>query len=396
MTARLLGTGVRSPLGQSLSDVVDALHRGLRPAVRVTHDFPDQARSFVVCEVPRDLEDRFTHAERRRMDRLHVLGVSAALDACEAADVAMSGERVAVVAGVGLPSPETLETQHRLAFTEPRRVSPLAIPLTMLNGLAAEVARRLGATGPCQTLSTACSSGADAIGLAMMLLATGAADRVLAVGADAPLTPSVLHGFDRSSALTGRTDAPALASQPFGAERDGFVLAEGAAAVVLVRDEEATPAPHGRFVGYGASSDAHHLTAPHPTGRGALEAIDRALASAGLAADDVVSVNSHGTSTCLNDAIEAGVVAQRFGRVPVTATKAATGHMIGGSGLLEALVASRSAVTGAVPPVGDYPVDAALDVALVTGTGTTTTRPGPVVSSSFGFGGQNAVVVAAP
>ncbi len=305
MRARLLATGVRSPLGQSLTEVVEALHRGLRPATCVTHEFPDRARSFVVCEVPGEVDDRFTHAERRRMDRVHLLGVSAALDACEAAGVPMSGERVAVVAGVGLPSPGTLETQHRLAFTEPRRVSPLAIPLTMVNGVAAEVARRLGATGPCQTLSTACSSGADAIGLAMMLLASDAADRVLVVGADAPLTPSVLHGFDRSSALSGRTEEAALASQPFGADRDGFVLAEGAAAVVLERDEDAGAAPLGRFVGYGASSDAHHLTAPHPTGRGALEAIDRALATAGIAAADVVSVNSHGTSTSLNDAIEA-------------------------------------------------------------------------------------------
>ncbi len=328
------------------------------------------------------------------MDRLHQLGVAAALDAVEAAGIDLSGPRVGIVAGVGLPAPATLETQHALTLTAPRQVSPLAIPLTMLNGIAADIARRIDATGPTQTVSTACTAGADAIGIGMVLLSAGIIDRAVIVGADAPLTASVLWAFARSSALSGRVDAPEAASQPFGADREGFVLAEGAAALVL--DTANDPGSHGAFVGYGASNDAYHLTAPHPAGRGARQATAAALAAAGIRASDVVSVNSHGTSTRLNDAIEARVIADTYGSsVPVTATKAATGHMIGGSGILEALVAARSAVEGMTPPAGAYALDPELAIRLVTDE-PVDTGPGPVVSHSFGFGGQNAVIVAAP
>lgn len=392
---RIVGAGLQSPLGDTFDAVWARLLRAETAADVLAIEYVDQTRSFVVGACAPDAGRVFPHAERRRMDRLHILGISAALDACDAAGGNFAGPRTAVICGVGLPSPGLLEREHTLAIQQPRAVNPLVIPLTMLNGLAAEIARRLEATGPCQTISTACASGADAIGLAMLLLGARRADRVVVVGADAPLVPSVLHFFGQLAALTSRTAAPAAASCPFGADRDGFVLSEGAAAVVLERRDESTDRGLGVLAGYGASTDAHHLTAPHPQGRGARQAIATALRAAGVRPQDVVSVNSHGTSTRHNDAVEASVITDCFRpEVLVTATKASTGHMIGASGVFEALVAARSALTGLVPPVGDYPLDAG-GISVVTHEATHT-EPGPVVSPSFGFGGQNAVLVFSP
>lgn len=395
--AAILSFGVKCPIGNTLEEAWNSALGSVTASERLNVDYTDCLRSFVVAKTLFPVENYFSETELRRMDRLHVLGLAAAIDAAESCPKPLTGPRVAVVAGVGLPSPGLIEEQIGLSLTKPRLVNPLTIPLTMTNGLASMVARRIGATGPCQTLSTACCSGSDALGFGMMLLRTGTVDRVLVVGADAPLTPGVLHSFARSLALSSRHDDSMHASQPFGKDREGFVIAEGGAAAVIELGQTLEPSAYGGFLGYGASNDAFHLTAPEPQGRGAKIAVEAALLNAAITSDEIKSVNAHGTSTRLNDELESQVITEYFGAdTPVTSLKGSTGHMIGGSGLLEALFSARSAVTGLVPPTaGTVEVDENIQARIVTRE-SVNTGSGSVISHSFGFGGQNSAIIACP
>jgi 3-oxoacyl-[acyl-carrier-protein] synthase II len=276
-------------------------------------------------------------------------------------------------------------------------VSPLVLPMHLPNMVAGQVAIEFGFRGPNLVVSTACASGATAIGVACDLLAARRCDVVLAGGVDALLTPLTVAGFARMGALSRRDD-PATASRPFDVDRDGFVAGEGAAVLVLRRAEDARAdgrRVRARVVGYGATADAHHITNPDPGGRGVIAATKAALADAGASPADVGHVNAHGTSTQLNDLVEGRVLADLLPSGPlVTSTKGVTGHMLGAAGAAEAVFTVLSVEQGVVPPTANLvTLDPRLDLDVATSV-----VPRGIdlaLSNSFGFGGQNAVLAIA-
>jgi 3-oxoacyl-[acyl-carrier-protein] synthase II len=306
-----------------------------------------------------------------------------------------------VVCGVGLGANEYHERQHEeLLANGLRRLNPLTIPVVMPSSAAALLSLQFGFCGPVLTVSTACASGANAIGEGAALLRRGAADLVLAGGVDALLTYSVVCSFLRLDAMTRTVTDPELASRPFDADRDGFLLAEGAGFVVLRRQSDVADGEEvlGTVAGYGTCADAHHLVAPDPDGQGAVRCMRLALADAGVGPADVRHVNAHGTSTPAGDRAEAVALSALFpaGVPPVTAVKGTTGHMIGASGAVEAIMTLQTVRSRIAPPVaGTRRPDPDLDLDVVLG------RPRPIeagygLSNSFGFGGVNASLVLGP
>ncbi|MFF8193121.1 beta-ketoacyl-[acyl-carrier-protein] synthase family protein [Streptomyces bobili] len=354
------------------------------------------------CAVSGFDAERECGAEARRMDPFTRFAVAAARAAV--ADAAVSertwdSSRVGVVLGTAVGGQQTWEEQgHRMAERGQRAVNPLTVPKAIGNIAAGTVALDLGLHGPSFAVSTACASGTTALGLALDLLRAGRCDVVLAGGTEATVTPLVSTAFDRLKALSRQGDDPAGASRPFDARRDGFVLGEGAAVLVLERAGAARARGrrgYARLLGYGASSDAHHLTAPDPDGHGARLALRQALADGRVDAADVALVNAHATSTPQGDAVEARLIAGVFGTgTAVTSTKGATGHMLGAAGAVEAAFTALSVHHGVIPPTANFeaagPELPGIDI--VHGAARHTPVP-YAVSNSFGFGGQNAVVV---
>ncbi|MGJ5897514.1 beta-ketoacyl-[acyl-carrier-protein] synthase family protein [Streptomyces niveiscabiei] len=299
------------------------------------------------------------------------------------------GERVAVVVGTAFGGTESQLGQHERLLTG-AQVSPYLVPMFLPNMAAAQVALRVGARGPVSGVSTACASGATAIGTAMGLLRDGVCDVALAGGADAAVHPLWIAGFDSMGALSRRGR-----SRPFDAARDGFVMGEGAGILVLERGVDARR--RGRrgyavLAGYGASGDAHHAVAPDPAGRGAERAVRGALAAAGVGAAEVDHVNSHGTSTPLNDKAEAALIARCFPHGPsVTSAKGALGHLLGAAGAVEAALTALTLSYGQVPPIAGLLTPDAAGLDLVTAA--RTAAPAVAVSHSFGFGGHNTALV---
>ncbi|HEY3608749.1 MAG TPA: beta-ketoacyl-[acyl-carrier-protein] synthase family protein [Pseudonocardiaceae bacterium] len=336
----------------------------------------------------------------RRMDRFVQFAVVAAREAVADSGLdpaSWDGARVGVVLGCADGGPGTVERQHRVLLDQTAaRVSPLLLPMQLPNMSAGQVCIDLGATGPSLVVATACASGATAIGLARDLLTLDRCDVVLAGGSEAMITPLVMAGFAQMGALSRRVDDPSAASRPFDVHRDGFVAGEGATVLVLERPADANARGarvRGLVAGFGATADAHHVTAPGPGGRGCEQAMRAALADARIGPSDVDHVNAHGTSTQLNDSVEAKVIGRVLGDRPiVTSTKGVTGHMFGAAGAAEAAFAVLAIEHRLVPPtanlteldpgmaiqVADRPVSRDIRIA---------------VSTSLGFGGQNAALV---
>jgi len=360
----------------------------------------------VGCEVDEAFDPKvhLTHPETRRTDRTSQLGICAAMDAVvDAGWDDTGGDRTAVVVGTGLggmirPFLAALETGRDKGFM---RVNPLTVPMIMPNATAGWLSMKLGITGPATTVAQACASGAAAIGDAARLIATGVVDRAVAGGTEALTHPVVVAAFARMEALSSRNDEPERASRPFDAERDGFVMGEGAGFVTLEAldvAEDRSARPRALVAGYGSSSDAFHLVAPHEEAAGAIAAMRAALTEAGLDPAAVTSVNAHGTSTELNDRLEALALRTVFGGTvpPVTANKGAIGHLVGAAGAVEAVAAVRTVETGVVPPTANFEhPDPAIDLDVVAGAPRTVER-GPVLSNSFAFGGHNVTLVLTP
>lgn len=309
-----------------------------------------------------------------------------------------TSERVGVVLGVGGNSVRHYPREFaRLHDGAPKTVSPWALPRSLPNMAAGQLAIDLGARGINFVTGSACASGATALGVARDLVRSGVCDVVLAGGSESARSRMTATCFAQMRVLSRATDRPAEACRPFDAARDGFVLGEGAAVLVLesARHARARGArPRAALSGYGASADAYHHTAPHPSGRGAEQAVVAALKDSGRAPGDIGHVNAHGTATVLNDAIEAGVLCRTFASPPpVTATKSVIGHALGAAGAIEAAVTVLALERQTVPPTANFRVadgECALDV--VAG------QPRPVamtaaLATSFGFGGQNAALV---
>lgn len=345
-----------------------------------------------------DPGDWFGPKEARRVDRFAQLSVAAAdMAVADAGALQADPSRSGVVFGTGIGGLESLEAQMRVYEAKgPRRVSPFLVPMMMPNAGAAAISIRNQWHGPCETITTACAAGTHAVAAAARLVAAGHCDVVLGGGAEAAMTGLGIAAFTNMTALSSSG-----VSRPFDARRDGFCIAEGAGAVVLERLDRATARGariYGEVLGAAATADAHHITAPSPGGDGAAACIELALRDAGLQPADIAHINAHGTSTSLNDLAEATAIAKVFGTTgpPVTSTKGVTGHALGGAGAIEAVAAALTIDRGLIPPTAGYgEPDPAITLDVVAGQPRSFT-PGPVLSSSFGFGGHNGCLVIAP
>jgi 3-oxoacyl-[acyl-carrier-protein] synthase II len=398
------GMGVKTPAGNDLETFWATLLSGQSAAAVITRFDPSPLPVRFGCEVRNfDPAEYLGAKEARRVDRVTQLGFAAAADALrDAGDVGADPARSAVIIGTGVGGLQSLEDQVAVYIEKgAARVSPFLVPMMMANATAGTIAMQFGWTGPNICVATACAASANAIGEAARLIRDGSADVVMTGGTEASMTPTAISAFARMTALSTRNDDPARASRPFDADRDGFVMGEGAAALVVERWDRAVARGariYGEVLGYGRNADAYHITAPSPGGEGATACMLLALEDAGLTPDAIKHVNAHGTSTPLNDAAESEAIRKVFGEnaPPVTSTKGVTGHLIGAAGATEAVACLLAITRGKLPPtanlerLGD---DIALDV--VAGSA----RPfeaAPVLSNSFGFGGHNATLVLAP
>ncbi|MFN3346209.1 MAG: beta-ketoacyl-[acyl-carrier-protein] synthase family protein [Candidatus Bipolaricaulaceae bacterium] len=396
------GLGVVSPLGVGRAALFQGLREGRVAIRRVDQEF-DLTGIAAKVAAPCDEFDplAFLHPKRaRRLGRASQMAVVAAKLAVEDARLDPSQGTGAVVIGTGIGALEVLLENHQTFLTRgPDRVSPFLVPLMMPNAPAAEVSIELGIKGPSLGVVTACASSAHAVGLAFELLRQGLVDWALAGGAEAVILPIVLAAFDRMGALSGHPD-PAQASRPFDRDRDGFVLGEGAA--ILVLESEGHLRRRGgealaEVAGFGQSSDAFHITAPPEDGEGAYRAMAAALASAGISPDVVDYVNAHGTSTPLNDRAETLAIKNLLGarayEVPVSSTKSQIGHLLGAAAAVELGAVLFAFLEGLIPATVTWRNrDPECDLDYVPGA----PRPAKIrvaLKNSFGFGGQNAALV---
>ena len=336
--------------------------------------------------------------DSRRADRVEQFAIAAAHEAFgQLGDHGVDPSRFGTIFATGIGGLHTLEEQiiTRVERGE-RRVSPFLVPMMMANASGAAISMKYGLQGPNETICTACAAGTHAIGYAARLIAWGRCDAVATGGSECAATATSLAGFGNMTALSssGR-------SMPFDAARDGFVMGEGAAVLILERWDRAVARGAqilGEVLGASSNADAHHITAPSPGGTGAIACMRLALDDAGLSPADIKLVNAHGTSTPLNDAAEATAVTEVFGAgaVPVTSGKGVTGHALGAAGALEAAQVILSMQHGLIPPTaGTTSVDPGMTIDLVTGAARPWT-PGPAISNNFGFGGHNGSVIIAP
>ncbi|ARQ68544.1 beta-ketoacyl-[acyl-carrier-protein] synthase family protein [Streptomyces marincola] len=389
------GVGMVTPAGDGREATWRRVRAGLPTAVLEDEGQPPR----LVCRVPSFGPERLGGLAARRPDRCVQLALLAARDAVADAGhdpARWDGARVAVVTGAGCCGAQTFEAQHRLLSEAGQYgMSAFSVPGSLGSALAAQLTMELRATGPGCTVNTACASGATAICTALDLLALDRCDIAVAGGAEAPLTPFYLAGYDRMRALSRRFDDPAGALRPFDAGRDGFVLGEGAGMVVLERERDARARgarPRALVAGQGTASDAHHVVRPDPAGRGLAAAVRQALRAAGAAPGDVAHVNAHGAGTRLGDRVEADVLAAVLPhRPPVTSTKAVTGHLLGAAGAVEAALTVLSVERRTIPPTANLTAPAPgtrLDLV----TESRSQRLPLALSVSTGFGGHNAAL----
>ncbi|MFB6815932.1 beta-ketoacyl-[acyl-carrier-protein] synthase family protein [Streptomyces sp. NPDC056347] len=393
------GLGLVTPAGVDENTFWDGLCAGVSMARRC-----DELAGLPVdfgCPVDGiDLDAEIGGRSVWRMARFVKMALLAARRAVSDAGLSprqWDGDRVGVVLGVGVGGVSALvDNVRRLDGGGAEAVSPLLVPMMMPNAAAGEVAIALRAHGPSLAPATACASGATALSLARDLLLDGRCDVVVAGGADAVLTPLVVSAFAGMGALSRRGGDPAEASRPFAADRDGFVIGEGAAVLVLERTADALARdgrPRALLTGAGSATDAHHPTAPDPSGAGARRAVEAALREAGWGPDQVDHINAHGTSTPLNDAMEAAVIAGLFPHRPsVTAPKGVLGHTLAASGAIEAAACVLTLEHGIVPPIANLDASSeefGLDCVVGKPRAGRVER---VLSHSFGFGGHNVVL----
>jgi 3-oxoacyl-[acyl-carrier-protein] synthase II len=339
--------------------------------------------------------------ELRRADRFTQLAAVAADEAIRDAGgrdaLHADPDRIGVIIGTGVGGLESIESQMTVLLQKgPERVSPFLVPMMMSNRAAADVSMRYGLRGPCEATVTACAAGTHSVGNGARLVAIGRCDVVLAGSAEAPLSPIGLAGFANMTALSSSG-----ISMPFDVRRDGFVISEGGAVLVLEELEHARARGahvYAELAGAASTADAHHITAPAPEGGGAVACMELALLDAGVSPSDVTQINAHGTSTPLNDASEAGAIEKVFG-LPgpaVTSIKGVTGHSLAAAGSIEAAAVVLSMKHRLIPPTaGLAQLDPEIHLDLVTGSGRPW-EPGPTLSNSFGFGGHNGTLVFLP
>lgn len=401
----ITGLGVISPIGNTVESMWSAVRAGVSGIGRITKFDASRVDSKVAGEVRNfDVTQYIDAKEARRMALFTQYAVAAAMQAWKDAGLSESGvdaERVAVMLGNGIGGTEVDQDAYRILFERgPSRLSPMIIPKLIANEAAGNISIALKTKGAAHTVVTACASGTDAIGLSLDMIRAGRADVVISGGTEATITEYCVGGFCAMKALSVQyNDTPEKACRPFDAGRDGFVMGEGAAILVLESEAHARARQaraYAEVAGYGASGDAYHLTAPDPEAAGAIRAIRLALEDAGLAPEAIDYINAHGTSTPLNDPMETLAVKAVFGdharRLKMSSTKSMTGHLLGAAGAIEALICALAIRDGFYPPtLNNETPDPACDLDVVPNQGVSGTIRA-AISTSLGFGGHNGVV----
>jgi len=348
--------------------------------------------------------DYINRKDARRMDRFAQLAVAAGYQAVQHSGLKIDDSNqddIGVFVGSGIGGLTTLFEQARILVEKgPDRVSPFLAPMMIADIAAAQISIALGVKGPNFCTTSACSSGSDAIGVAYELIKRGDAQIMIAGGTEAIINPLGMTAFSSLKALSFRNDAPQKASRPFDAERDGFVISEGAVILILESAEHALNRGANilaEIIGYGATSDSFHVTQPLENGEGAARAIQNALKRAGIQPNEVDYINAHGTSTPLNDAMETKAIKAVFGdyayKVPISSTKSMTGHLIGCAGAIEPAICIMTILTGIIPPTTNYEYpDPECDLDYVPNVARKA-QVTTAVTNSFGFGGHNSVLV---
>ena len=402
------GLGTVNPLGHDVRQFWKALLDGASGIRRIQRFAPEPFTSQIGGEVldwesvPTDMLDP---RESKRMDRFSQFAVASAIQAVRDSGLDLDAEdpdRTGVIVGSGIGGLQELEDQHnRMIAKGPSRVSPFTVPKLMGNAAAGNISILWGLRGPNASVATACASAANAIGEAYQMILREDAEMMLTGGSEAALTQMGLASFCSLKGLSTRNDEPSRASRPWDKDRDGFILSEGAGVVVLEELEHAKARGaeiYAEMIGYGASGDGYHITAPQPDGVGACRAIERALANAEINPDDVDYINAHGTSTVLGDIAEVRAVKKVFGHhaadgLIISSTKSAHGHLLGASGGVELVAVVKTMTEGVLPPTLnlDEP-DEECDLDFVPHT-PREQKVDVVMNNSFGFGGHNACLV---
>ncbi|MCY0877978.1 MAG: beta-ketoacyl-ACP synthase II [Firmicutes bacterium] len=400
------GMGIISPVGSG----IEAFWQGIRDG----HSAVDVVRDYDLSEYPTRIAAQvkdfdplqyLDRKESRHMDRFVQFAIAAAEEAWRDAAIGdhFDPNQAGVVVGNGIGGMHTLTEQHEILLERgPSRINPFFIPKMIGNIAGGQLAIRFNLRGPNETVVTACASSGNAIGSGLRAIQHGEADVMLVGGTEAALIPLAFAGFCAMKAMSTRNDDPKRASRPFDRDRDGFVMGEGAGFLVLERlsHAERRGAPHvyAELAGYGRSADAYHVVEPHPDGEGASQAMERALRDAGMAPEDIDYINAHGTSTPKGDIAETLAIKRVFGdhayRLAVSSTKSSTAHLLGAAGAVEMIAAILALVHQTVPPTInlDHP-DPACDLYYVPNQAEAR-RIRAVMSNAFGFGGQNATLIA--
>ena len=399
------GLGCVSPVGNNVADTWRALIEGKSGAAPITQFDAGHHKTKFAAEVKGfDGPALFGTREARKMDRFAQFATAATLEALAQSGLKIdeaNRDRVGVLIGSGIGGIITLlQEVETLRERGPDRISPFLIPMMISDSAAGMIAIRVGARGPNFSLASACATGTNAVGEAAEIIRRGAADAMIAGAAEAAIVSVAIAGLNVMGALSARNDEPEKASRPFDKERDGFLMAEGGGILILESLEHAQARGADilcEFSGYGVSDDAYHISAPAEDGAGAALSMRLALENAGLGAGDIGYINAHGTSTTLNDKGETVAIKTVFGeqayKIPISSTKSMTGHLLGASGALEAVVCARVLRENILPPTINYEFpDPVCDLDYVPNQARAA-RPKHVMSNSFGFGGHNATLI---
>ena len=401
----ITGLGIVCPVGNDIETTWQALMKGQSGVGPITlFDASDLKTRFAAEVKDFDARALFGSREARRMDRFTHFALAAALQALEDSQLdldATDRDRVGVVMGSGIGGVGTLLVEAEKLFRQGSQwISPHLVPMMLPDTAPAKIAIHLGLRGPNMSIATACASGNNAIGEAAAMIRRGAADIMFTGGAEAGIVRLAMAGFSNMGALSQRNEDPQRASRPFDRDRDGFVAGEGAGVLVIESEEHARQRGahiYAEVLGYGASADAYHITAPLENGEGAIIAMQKALDDAGISPEDVDYINAHGTSTKLNDRSETHAIKQVFGEaaydVAISSTKSMTGHLLGAAGAIEAIFCAKAIETDYAPPTINYETpDPECDLDYVPNEARRMTI-NVAMSNSFGFGGHNACLI---
>jgi len=401
----ITGIGMVSPCGNTLQENWQNLLKGKSGISLITHfdasDFPAKIAGEVKNLNPEDFVDK---KDAKRLDPFLIYALAAAKMAMEDSGLVIHedfSERVGVMVGAGMGGLQTIEKYHKACMEGgPRKISPFFIPYSIVNMAPGLISIEYGAKGPNLSVVTACATSTHCIGEAFECILRGDADVMITGGAEGTITPLAIGGFCSMKALSTRNDEPEKASRPFDRDRDGFVMGEGGAILILEEYEFAKKRGakiYAEVVGYGLSGDANHMTAPDPQGDGAYRCMKMAVKDANISPDEIDYINAHGTSTYYNDLYETMAIKRLFGerayKIPVSSTKSMTGHLLGAAGAVEAAITAMAILNSAVPPTINYEnKDEGCDLDYVPNEAREV-KIRYAMSNSFGFGGTNAALV---